>query len=546
MSAPALPSRVAVGRPGTGRMLGVQTSYALLGLWRARVVAIFTFVLPVVWLLIVGAAAGNQTLDASTGLRVMQYATPSAIAMGVIYAAYPTVAIPFAEDRELGVLKRLRGTPLPTWIHLVGSVAASVVFALASLTACVAVGEFGFGVRIQWHTLPATVLTLVLGIACFAAIGLAVAVLSPSLPATQAISIGTAVALTFVSGLFNFGGSSPAWLERTGDVFPLKPFALALQDQFNPYHPGGGWEWRRLLVVVAWGVAAALVAVRWFPRERRTGGATAAVPVPARPRARPSAPVARARRPSPVAMVLAQAGAAARASLRDPASVFFAVLMPLGIYALIAGTQGRGVLVDGVPFEVFFAASMIVWGASVAVFMDLPEAVALDRERQVLKRLRGTPLAPWHYLAGRTTAGLVVAAVIAVLVLTVGRLAFSVSVPLSGLLVAVPVLVLGTLTMTACGFVLAAAVTKARAVGAVGLIILFPLGFFSSIFFAAGPAWMTTVGWFFPLAHFQRALVQAWQPGGPAVGWEHLAALVAWGVVAAVVAVRTFRWPECR
>ena len=535
-------------RPGAAGLLLGQLRYAVVGLWRVRVVLIFTFALPLVWLLVVGAIAGNETIEAESGVRVMQFVTPVAIAMGVLYAAYPTVAISLAEARQLGVLKRLRGTPLPAWIHLAGRIGGAVVFALASVAASLAVGVLGFGVQIVWRTVPATVVTLVVGIACFAAIGLAVAALSPSQSVAQGASIGTAVALTFVSGLFSFGGSMPAWLEALGDVLPLKPFTELLQEQFNPFHPGSGWDGAKLAVVAAWGIAAALVALRFFRWEpglrstRRTGasgrpGRVLEAPTAARRQVTPRRP------PSAAAKVIGQMRAANRSAWRDPGSVFFALVMPVGLYALILTTQGAGAgNVSGVPFPVFYAASMVAYGTSVAVFLNLPEAVMQARDRGVLKRLRGTPLQTWQYLAGRTLAGLWLGVIIAATVLAVGVAFYDVAVTAAGLVVGLVVLVLGALTMTACGFAVASRVPSAQAVGAVGLIILLPLSFFSDVFVVGGPEWMTTVGSVFPLLHFQRVLKDAWNPAGAEIAWGSVGVLLLWLVVAGALAVRYFRW----
>ncbi|MDN2756237.1 hypothetical protein PAI91_08600, partial [Campylobacter jejuni] len=76
--------------------------------------------------------AGNDAVG-EDGVRVMQFAAPTAIAMGTFFATMPPVAIAVAETRETGVLKRLRGTPLPASAYLFGQVGAAVVFALASL-----------------------------------------------------------------------------------------------------------------------------------------------------------------------------------------------------------------------------------------------------------------------------------------------------------------------------------------------------------------------------------------------------------------------------
>ncbi|MCZ2839171.1 ABC transporter permease [Modestobacter sp. VKM Ac-2985] len=547
MSRPAATGSRATGRPGTGTLLLAQLRYTVTDLWRSRVVLVFSLVLPLVWLLVIGAAAGNDVLDEATGLRVMQLATPSAIAMGVLFASYPPVAIGLAEARERGVAKRFRGTPLPPWLYVAGRIGGAVVFASAATSLAVAVGVLGFDVQIIGRTAPATVVTVLLGIACFAALGLAVAALSPTTAAAQAASVSTAVVLAFVSGVFTIGGELP-WMATVGRVFPLRPFAEALQDQFDPSSPSAGWDVAGSAVLLVWGLIGALVAARFLaPGERRSSStrrsaAPGSPPAPGATVPHRSAGPTAGRRPGAVRMVLDQALAADRSTWRDGGSLFFALAMPVGLYALFVAMAGADTVVDGVPFPTLFAASMAVWGSGVTAFLNLPESVAAARDRGVLKRLRGTPLAPWQYLAGRTAAALWLSVVVAALVLVIGAVSFDVRVPTAGLLLGLPVLAVGTLTLAACGFVLAALLPDARSVGAVGLVVLLPLAFFSDVFFLGGPEWMRNVGELFPLLHFQNALTRAWDPAGAELAWSDLAVLVGWGVVAAAVAIRSFRW----
>lgn len=534
-----------VQRPGTPAVFLAQLGYTVTDLWRSRVVLVFSFVLPLVWLLVIGAAAGNETLDETTGLRVMQFATPTAVAMGVLFASYPPVAIGLADARQRGVLKRFRGTPLPPWLYVAGRIGGAVVFATAAVVAAITVGIVGFGVQLIGATLLATVVTVLLAIACFAALGLAVAALSPSAAFAQAASVSTAVVLSFVSGLWTIGGEL-SWMDTVGGIFPVRPLAEALQDQFDPFYAGAGWNPSALAVLLAWGGAGALVAARSFGRDRDSHGggsggrSTATVPgVAARREATERAP---ARRPGNLGLVLAQAQAANRSTWRDGGSVFFALVMPVGLYALFVAMSGPDAAVDGVPFPTLYAASMVVWGTGVAAFLNLPEAVASARDAGVLKRLRGTPLRPWQYLAGRTTAALWLAAVVTALVLAVGLAFFDLRVSLNGLLLGSLVILVGALTLASCGFALAALVPSARAVGAVGLVVLLPLAFFSEVFFIDGPEWMGTVGALFPLRHFQSALTQAWDPAGVTLAWSHIGVMLLWGLAAGAIAIRFFRW----
>ena len=533
-------------RPGSARLLAGQLGYAGRELWRARIVTVFTFLLPLTWLVIIGAVAGNERLD--DGVRVMQFAAPSAVAMGVLYAAFPTVAITMAIARERGILKRIRGTPLPPWTYVAGRIGGAVGFAVVAVATMLAIGVAGYDVRILARSALATFVTLVVATACFAALGL-VAAVSPSAGVAQAVSIAAAVALSFVSELFTIGAEVPAWLGRVGDVFPLKPFVTALRDQFNPFLTGSGWDLSALAVMAAWGIAGGLVAARAFSWDPAAGGRRAGAGARTPRRRAGALPGARlvaeaAGRPSAIASLLAQIRWANRAAWRDPGWVFFAVAMPVGLYALVmAMLAPEGFRVSGIPIGVFYAASMTAYGAGVTAFVNMPQAVVAARDRGVLKRLRGTPLSPATYLAGRTVSVLWLALLTGLLVLAVGIAFHDVAVPVSRVPVVVGVLVLGTLTLAACGFAVASMVPSSKAMGAVGLAVLLPLSFFSDVFVIGDlPAWMTAVGNVFPLRHFVHALAGALDPAGVSVAWADVVVMLVWLASATALAVRRFRW----
>ncbi len=405
------------------------------------------------------------------------------------------------------------------------------------------VGVLAYDVQIIWRTLPATIVTVSVGIVSFTLLGLAVGAVAPSASAAQSIATGTAVAAAFASGLFTIGLKTPEWLDALAGFLPVQHLATALRNQFNPFLAGSGWDLQALAVMAAWGVAGLLVAV-WGLR-RTPASARSVAAEPARAAGTRGAASARRAGAGRLGMLLDQIGWATRASLRDAGVIFFAVAMPVGLYALMtASYPAEGVDGAGRSFAFVFACSMTVYGIAVLTFINNPESVATARDRRVLKRLRGRPLESWQYLAGRTAAALWLGALTAVLVFGVGIAFFSVRIAgLDGLLTAALVLLLGALTLAACGYALVAVTTSRRAVATVGLGILLPLAFFSDIFVVGSvPDWMATVGSLFPLRHFVHALIAALDPAGISVQGSDLAVMAAWLIGASIVAIRRFRW----
>jgi len=537
----------ASGRRGIVSMVLDQVGYAARELWRSRIVLIFTFVLPLVWLLLIGLMAGNETVDATSGVRVMQFATPMAAVMGLLFSAYPPVANSLALAREQKITKRLRGTPLPMWAYLLGRVGAAVLLAAVSVAVMLAIGVVAYDVQPQARSAVATVVTIGVGVGCLAAVGLAVGALAPSGTMAQTFSIASAVVVSFLSGMMTMGLTAPAWMDAIASAFPLRHLLRSLQDQFDPFATGAGWDPVALAVLAAWGVAGVVVAA-WALR-REPGAAAQAARVHDAAVVRRGLRAAAPGRPSAMSLVLHQNRWASMAARRDVGWVFFAVGMPIGLYALMASQMSGGQFEQGgLRFNLFFAVGMAVYGAAVTAFLNMPEAVATARDRGVLKRLRGTPLAPWQYLAGRTTAVLWIGVLTGILVFATGILAFGVTVSLAAVPLALAVFLLGTLTLAACGYALAAVAPSGRAMSVIGLAILLPLSFLSDIFPVGGamPELLTTVGALFPLRHFVQALTAAVGPSGPAVAWVNLAVMAAWLIGAAFVAVRRFNWEPRR
>ena len=554
----SVPQHGSIGsRPSLVRLFLDQLEYAVRGLWRTRIAFIFTFLFPLTFLVILGALVGNGTISADSTVPVMQFVTPSAAVMGALYGAYPTVASSLADARERAVLKRVHGTPLPGWVYLAGRIGAAVLLALGSLALMLIVGVIAYDVQIQWHTMPATVVTVLAAVTSFAAAGVAVAGLARSGTVAEAASIATAVLLAMVSGVMGFG-DMPTWADRIAQVFPVKPFNDALGEQFDPFATGNGWDLGALAVIGAWAAGAVVVAAltfRWDPvpakRPRRhvdpehPVAEAASSPVPG---ARVAVKAVETGRPSRLALLSDQARWATQSALHDTGWVFFALAFPLVQYLFNAAVMGdpyAGTDVEVTPpFGLQSATGMIAWGVMVTAMVFVPDAIARARDRGILKRLRGTPLQIVVYFAGRFASALLLVMVTAVLILLSGMLWFDLEVAWSGIALAVGLLVLGTATLAACGLLLVAVLPSSKAVTAVGLGLAIPLAFFSDVF-AIGPAvpqWMSTVGSFLPLKHLANSMSYALDPAGPTVSWLAIAVMAAWLLATAFLAARLFRW----
>ena len=127
------------------------------------VAAFFTLIFPLTLLVILCAVIGNVAVD-EQGLRLAQYLVPVFAVFGIAMACFTSLAVHVAGDRESGVLKRLHGTPVPTWIQLAGLIGSRVWVSLVTVAVLLAVGAVFYDVQTVWHRLPALLLTLTVGI----------------------------------------------------------------------------------------------------------------------------------------------------------------------------------------------------------------------------------------------------------------------------------------------------------------------------------------------------------------------------------------------
>ena len=277
--------------PSSARMVVRQARYQVITIWRIPVAFFFTLALPLIMLVLFNALFGDDVVEIVGGSwPVRQFYTGGIAAFTAVSATYTNLANMVPLRRDEGVLKRWRGTPLPTWTYMSGFVLSAVAIALAAVLAMLTLGVVAYDLEIVWAKMPAAALTFIVGVATFAALGLALAAVIRSASSASAAANATLLPLAFVSNIFiPLDDDSPSWLTKIGDLFPLKPFAEAFQDCFNPLVEPPGVAWGDLAYVAVWGIAGAYIAVKWFrwepsgtaPRGRRAARAAAESDQPA-------------------------------------------------------------------------------------------------------------------------------------------------------------------------------------------------------------------------------------------------------------------------
>ena len=237
--------------------------------WRTPVAAFFTLVFPILMLVLFTAIFGNDAFDTVYGrVRSSQFYTPGLAVFAAASSTYTGIGINLASRRELGILKRVRGTPLPRWVYLGGVVLSAVWIAALGVTIMVVLGVVVYGVNVEAAKVPAMLLSFGVGAASFAALGLALASVARSVSMAVPIANATLLPVAFISNIFiPFGSEAPRLLEIAGNVFPLKHFGLAFGEAMNPLSEAPAIEWQRLGVLLLWLAAGAAVAASRFTWE---------------------------------------------------------------------------------------------------------------------------------------------------------------------------------------------------------------------------------------------------------------------------------------
>ncbi len=257
--------------PSWSTLVAAQTRYQVLTFVRSPVGMFFTLGLPITMLVLFNALFGDGTVDTAAGSwSVQQFYTGGLAAFTAVSATYTNLVNMVPIRRDDGILKRWRSTPVRPSAYLAGWVLAALSIAILGVVLQLLLGVVAYDLTIEMSKVPAMVVTFVVGVAAFAALGLAVAGIVPNADAAPAVANATILPLAFVSDIFIPLEDPPRWLDLVGDVFPLKPFANSFQDTLNPFVDAPGFSWGRLLFVAAWGAAGVVLALRTFTWEPAT------------------------------------------------------------------------------------------------------------------------------------------------------------------------------------------------------------------------------------------------------------------------------------
>ena len=264
--------------PGAWRTGWVRGRLEIVTFFREKEAVAFVFTLPAVLLVLLGTIFGHQA--AAEGVTVGQLFTAGMAAGGIASTSLQYLGIAIATERDLGMLKRLRGTPMPVAGYFLSKVIQVLLCTIAELVLLIAVGMTFYHLQLpdslaRWWTLT---WVFVLGVVACSLLGIAASGLPRSYRSATAVITFPFIILQFISGVYVPFSDVPHWLQQVAALFPLKWMSEGLRSVFLPaqaamLEPAHTWEHGRIaLVLVAWiagGLVLCLTTFRW--RSSRDG-----------------------------------------------------------------------------------------------------------------------------------------------------------------------------------------------------------------------------------------------------------------------------------
>lgn len=237
------------------------------------------------------------------------------------------------------------------------------------------------------------------------------------------------------------------------------------------------------------------------------------------------------------------------AFVRNPASMFFTFIFPLMFLVIFTVIFGSGHVQVGphetVSVATFYVPAISVFSVITACYTNIAMSVAFSRDSGALKRIHGSPLPVWSYMAARVIHAVLVAILLVVICSAFGAIFYGATLPTSTLPAFALTLVVGAATFSALGVAITGVIPNADAAPAIVNGTIFPLLFISNVFIPLvnPPQWLDITGKLFPVRHFADAMIGSFfQLSGSGLHTNDLIVLGAWGIGGLVVGARLFKW----
>ncbi len=254
---------------------------------------------------------------------------------------------------------------------------------------------------------------------------------------------------------------------------------------------------------------------------------------------------------SDLSLLLTQTRYSLLSATRNSRVIVFGVLFPVVLLvlfnaALTSGDDSTTEFPGGtISTKAYFTAGMAAYAIAMQSFSSMVVGLTEQRENGQLKRLRGTPMPAWTFVAATALRALALTVLMVLVLYVISGLLYGVHPGAAGVGGIAVYVVLGTAALTTVGMAVASLVRTTEAATVIGPFTTVVLSFVSGIFIPLEtlPEWLRTVGRVFPLYHLAEGMQRATMTGGGSgIDSENVLVLLVWAIGGAIVAARRFRW----
>jgi ABC-2 type transport system permease protein len=247
------------------------TRFNLRAYMRNRRARMFTLVIPLILLaLLAGVFHGGETTVSGVTVDYRQFFVPSVIVFSLTLTTLAMLVATVVSQRELGITKRRRATPMPAWALIVSQSLTVVVMAIGTVILLLLVGAIAFGVHIPAAGYPTLVLGVLGGAVAFCGLGYALSTFADTADSAQPMIQLVTFPLFFISGIWIPLSELPEWLAVIAKIFPVEHVADLVHRAYVGAVPVGP-VLLDFAILLGWAVLGAVVAARrfvWLPPRR--------------------------------------------------------------------------------------------------------------------------------------------------------------------------------------------------------------------------------------------------------------------------------------
>jgi ABC-2 type transport system permease protein len=241
--------------------------------FRQKESVVFTLLFPLILLAIFGSVFSTKL---APGVTFSQYFVAGMIASALVNTGFQQLAIFIPVERDLGALKRLRGTPMPAASYFIGKAIVVTVSMVLQVFLLLVAGVLFFGVNLptqvsKWLVFAAL---LISGSVVSTILGVAFSSVPKNARGASAIVSPVVIILQFFSGVFFIFTDLPGWMQHVAAIFPLKWLtqgmrSVFLPDSFATREIAGNWETGRTFAIIGiWLIVGTVLAIRTFKWDR--------------------------------------------------------------------------------------------------------------------------------------------------------------------------------------------------------------------------------------------------------------------------------------